>query len=237
MRLAIPAVAALAALVAGCAAPGADGDPPTGAPLLDARVERVVDGDTLVARAGGERFRVRLLGIDTPESVAPDRPVECLGPEAARRAEQLLPPGTPVRLETDATQDRVDDFGRLMAYVVPRAGGEPVNERLVREGFAEVYVYRGRGFRRIEDFRAAEREARSARRGLWGRCAGAAAAPEPATPSGRLCPADRPVKGNLPSAIYHLPGGPSYEATDPERCFATAEEAELAGFRAPRGSG
>jgi len=164
------AAAALAVLAAGCAAPLGEEGPPTGAALLDARVERVVDGDTLVARAGGERFRVRMLGIDTPESVRPDAPVECFGPEAARRAEQLLPPGTRVRLETDPTQDRVDDFGRLLAYVVPRAGGEPVNERLVREGFAEVFVFRGREFRRLPAFAAAERAARDAGRGLWSRC-------------------------------------------------------------------
>ena len=170
MDIRIPAAAALAALAAGCGGRIPDGDPPAGAALLDARVERVVDGDTLVARAGGERFRVRLLGIDTPESVAPDRPVECFGPEAARRAEQLLPPGTRVRLETDPTQDRVDDFGRLLAYVVPRAGGAPVNQRLVREGLAEVVVYRGREFRRLPAFAAAERAARGEGRGLWGRC-------------------------------------------------------------------
>ncbi|MDX6556225.1 MAG: micrococcal nuclease [Miltoncostaeaceae bacterium] len=170
MRRAIPAVAALAALAAGCAAPVRDGDPPSGAALLDARVERVVDGDTLVARAGGERFRVRLLGIDTPESVAPDRPVECYGPEAARETARLLPSGTPVRLETDPTQYRVDYYGRLLAYVVPKAGGTPVNQRLVREGYAEVYVYRGREFRRLPAFAAAERAARREGRGLWGRC-------------------------------------------------------------------
>jgi micrococcal nuclease len=235
MRARILVVAAVSALAAGCAAPVTDGDPPAGAALLDARVERVVDGDTLVARAGGARFRVRLLGIDTPESVAPDRPVECFGPEAARETERLLPPGTRVRLETDPTQDRVDDFGRLLAYVIPRAGGPPVNQRLVREGYAEVYVYRGREFRRLPAFAAAERTARAEGRGLWGRCAGAAATPEPASRSGRECPPGRPVKGNLPSGIYHLPGQPSYEATNPERCFASAEEAEKAGFRAPRG--
>ena len=170
MRPWIPAAAALVAIAAGCGAPLGEEGPPTGAALLDARVERVVDGDTLVARAGGERFRVRLLGIDSPESVRPDAPVECFGPEAARRAEALLPPGTRVRLETDPTQDRVDDFGRLLAYVVPQAGGEPVNQRLVREGFAEVFVYRGREFRRLPAFAAAERAAREAGRGLWGRC-------------------------------------------------------------------
>jgi micrococcal nuclease len=169
VRPGIPAVAAIVALAVGCGA-SSGGDLPTGAALLDARVERVVDGDTLVARAGGERFRVRMLGIDTPESVAEDRPVECLGPEAAERTGQLLPPGTRVRLETDPTQSRVDDFGRLLAYVVPRAGGVSINQRLVREGFAEVFVFRGREFRRLAAFQAAERSAQVERLGVWNQC-------------------------------------------------------------------
>jgi len=228
--------AALAVLAAGCAGPaGVDEGPGDGAELAG-RVERVVDGDTLVVRAGGERLRVRLLGVDAPESVRPNSPVECFGPEASRRAHELLPAGSPVRLLTDPTQDRVDDYGRLIAYAFVPGRTAPVNERLVREGYAQVYVYRRRAFLRLDAFRVAEREARAEGRGLWSRCAGAAAAPEPAGRTGGACPDDRPIKGNLPSAIYHRPGDPSYEATNPERCFATAEEAELAGFRLPRGA-
>ncbi len=170
VRLSPLAAAALAALAGGCAAPAVDGDPPSGAALLDARVERVVDGDTLVARAGGERFRVRLLGHRLAGERPAGRPGGVLRPRGGAAGRAAAAAGHAVRLETDPTQDRVDDFGRLLAYVVPRAGGEPVNQRLVREGFAEVFVFRGREFRRLPAFAAAERAARDAGRGLWGRC-------------------------------------------------------------------
>jgi len=181
-RVTRPAVLiAVAALgLAGCAGGGGEeGIPPAllatvpgdRALAVDARVERVVDGDTFVARVGDDRLRVRLLGIDTPESVRPDAPVECFGPEAAGRTAQLLPQGAEVTLETDPGGDRRDDFGRLLAYVTPGGGGATVNETLLREGYADLFVYRREDpFARVRTFRAARNAARAAGRGLWGAC-------------------------------------------------------------------
>src|SRR3546814_3636658 len=75
-------------------------------------VVRSVDGDTLVVDVGGSREDVRLIGIDTPESVARDRPVECFGPEAKEHMAELLPAGTAVRLERDV--EARDRYGRLL---------------------------------------------------------------------------------------------------------------------------
>jgi micrococcal nuclease len=133
-------------------------------------VVRVVDGDTLVARIAGERVRVRLLGVDAPESVTPGRPVGCHGPQAAAALRRLLPRGTPVTLTTDPTQGREDRFGRLLAEVRTRGAGETVNLRLVADGDARVF--RGDGRARLQPaLRAAERAARAAGRGLWSSCA------------------------------------------------------------------
>ena len=105
-RLAAPGLVALV-LTGGCA---------TSSPSLPpghARVARVVDGDTVVVDLDGHERTVRLLGIDTPETHHPDRPVECHGPEAAARLGELLPPGTEVRLERDV--EPLDRYGRLYA--------------------------------------------------------------------------------------------------------------------------
>lgn len=102
------------------------------------RVVRVVDGDTIVVDQDGAQVRVRLLGIDTPETVKPDSPVECFGPDASARAHELLD-GQSVLLENDPTQDAVDAYGRTLAYVW--VGDALVNEVLVAEGYAREYTY------------------------------------------------------------------------------------------------
>lgn len=146
------------------AAPGAAATAP-------AVVERVVDGDTLVVDVAGDRARVRLLGIDTPESVKPDAPVECFGPEASARTAALLPEGVRVTLETDPVAGLQDDFGRVLAYVTPEGARVTVNEALLREGYATLFVFdRARPFTRAAAFRAAQEAARDAGLGLWGRC-------------------------------------------------------------------
>jgi micrococcal nuclease len=131
-------------------------------------LERVVDGDTVIVDVGRDRVRVRLLGINTPETVKPNSPVECYGPEASSRAKALMPEGAAVRLQTDAGHEREDDFGRLLAYIW--VGGNPsINERLVSEGFATVFI-KGRPFSRAREFQAKESAARQQGLGLWGSC-------------------------------------------------------------------
>jgi micrococcal nuclease len=130
-------------------------------------VTHPVDGDTVDVQIDGVEERVRLIGIDTPESVAEDRPVECFGPEAKARLAELLPEGTEVRLERDV--EARDRYGRLLAYVF-RAGDDlHVNLALVAEGFAEARRYEPNVARQAE-LDAAEADARAGQRGLWPVC-------------------------------------------------------------------
>jgi len=112
---------------------------------------------------------VRLIGIDTPESVADDRPVECFGPEAKVRLAELLPEGTAVRLERDV--EARDRYGRLLAYVFRADDELHVNLALVAEGFAESRRFEPNTTRQAELDRA-EEAAKSAGLGLWPACGG-----------------------------------------------------------------
>jgi micrococcal nuclease len=136
-----------------------------------ATIVRDVDGDTVLARAGRRTFYVRLLGIDTPETHRPGTPVECGGPEASARMSALVPPGTHVRLETDPTQDRVDRYGRLLAYVwLP--DGRLAEDVELESGWATTYVYEGNPVELFSRLAAAAKRARVAHRGVWARCGG-----------------------------------------------------------------
>jgi micrococcal nuclease len=131
------------------------------------RVVHLVDGDTLDVVVGGTTERVRLLGIDTPETVAPDRPVECFGREASARLAELLPEGTVVALERDV--EARDRYGRLLAYVTRAADGLFVNAELARGGYAELLTI-APNRARAGELGAAVAEARRAGRGRWGAC-------------------------------------------------------------------
>lgn len=124
-------------------------------------VERVVDGDTIVLANGD---RVRYIGIDTPESVQPGRPVECYGREAAQKNKDLVQ-GRRVTLEKDVS-DR-DSFGRLLRYVY--VDGLFVNGELVKGGYAKAARYPP-DTRHHDTFVALQREASRSNLGLWGAC-------------------------------------------------------------------
>lgn len=132
----------------------------------DVLVTRVVDGDTAEMLVDGREVDVRFIGIDTPESVAPDQPVECYGEEASAYTESRLE-GRTVGLEYDV--ERTDQYGRTLAYVW--LGDELFNETLVAEGYAVVTTYPP-NVAYVDRFVAAQREAREAGRGFWGACGG-----------------------------------------------------------------
>jgi len=123
-------------------------------------VERVVDGDT-IDLDGGER--VRLIGVDTPELHHPNKPVEYFAREAAEFTRRLCL-GKRVRLEYD--QQDEDRYHRTLAYVYLE-DGTFVNAEIIRQGYG--FAYTRYPFAHLEEFRALEREAREARRGLWAR--------------------------------------------------------------------
>jgi endonuclease YncB( thermonuclease family) len=129
-------------------------------------VTRVVDGDTIDVRLGsGKTRRVRLIGIDTPEVYGG---VECGGKKASASMRRLTPPGTPVVLVSDPTQDKVDRYGRLLRYVMK--SGRDMNRAQVNRGWATVYVYNNNPFKRVAGFRKSQRAATADRRGIWSLC-------------------------------------------------------------------
>ncbi len=134
---------------------------------LDTTVDRVVDGDTLVV-AGGHR--VRLIGIDTPETKDPRKPVQCFGREATAYLSTLLEKGSAVRLVGDV-EDR-DAYGRALAYVYRLPDGLFVNAALLWEGYAQVLTIPP-NVAHADEFAALAADARAQGRGLWSSCPGA----------------------------------------------------------------
>ncbi|HET6791560.1 MAG TPA: thermonuclease family protein [Actinomycetota bacterium] len=157
---------------------------------------RVVDGDTIKASFEGQLLTVRLIGVDTPETVHPSEPVECFGPAASKYTTRALA-GKDVRLEFDI--ERLDQYGRTLAYIW--LGDRLFNEKLVREGYANVSTFPP-NVKYVDRFRAVQRNARSHDRGLWGRCADEPSpSPSPSPPP----PSSDCASGYSPC----LPFGPS----------------------------
>lgn len=134
-------------------------------------VIRVVDGDTFLANRGGRRVRVRLIGIDAPESVKHGAAVECFGRESANQLRLLLPQRAAIRASYQSA-DRRDRFGRELWDVWGRDGAF-LQAELVRRGAAHARAYPPHT-RYAEVLAAAERAARAARAGLHAACAGRA---------------------------------------------------------------
>ena len=133
-----------------------------------ARLERVVDGDTIVARVGGREERVRYIGIDTPETVKPNAPVQCFGPQAHDLNARLLG-GTGAQLTLRFDRELRDRYDRLLAYVYTTGDGLFVNGRLIAAGAARTLAI-APNTARAAQLSALQHRARVAGRGLWGAC-------------------------------------------------------------------
>lgn len=165
MRGALVVVACVGLAGCGAGAVVDAGAPAAGLPAgPDLVVRRVIDGDTIVV---GDGLTVRLIGVDTPETRHPTKPVQCYGPEASKETAALLPRGTRVRLVYDA--ERGDRYGRTLAYVVRVRDGLFVNAALLRDGFGVPLVIPP-NVAHAGDFAALADQARAAHRGLWGAC-------------------------------------------------------------------
>jgi micrococcal nuclease len=161
-------VGAAVVALAGCGSD--DGAPtPTGR-TVEAKVVRVVDGDTIVASVDGADSYVRYIGVDTPETVKPGTPVQCFGKRASAENHRLVD-GRTVRLVFD--RERRDDYGRLLAYVYTAAGGGGhsrfVNATLVRGGYARTLTIPP-NTAHAPLFDRLEARAGQSGRGLWGSC-------------------------------------------------------------------
>ena len=219
------------AVTIGQASPLVGETPPAGE---QAQVTRVVDGDTIEVSMAGTTYKVRYIGVDTPETVDPRRPVGCYGREASERNRQLVE-GKTVALEKDISE--TDDFGRLLRYVW--VDGEMVNAELVREGYAIASTYPP-DVKHQELFLSLQQEAIGAGLGLWGPACASPTVPA-ATGVCDYSGTDQPViKGNISQStgekIYHVPGGEFYEKTfvdeaAGEHWFCTEQESIAAGWR------
>jgi len=180
----------LGALVSARAAEAA----PDGRFTYSGAVTRTVDGDTLdVKLSTGQTQRVRVIGIDTPERGA------CYFTQASSRTAALAL-GKRVVLRGDPTQDTRDRYGRLLAYV-DIAGSQDLGARLVREGYAAVYVF-NRPFTRLASYTAAAASAKNAKAGVYTACA--AAAPKP-TPDPTPAPPPPPTTAAPPTTTAPAP--------------------------------
>ncbi len=127
----------------------------------DAYCVRIVDGDTIVVKIGVEEYKVRYIGIDTPETVDPNRPVGYFGKEASQKNTELVL-GRDVRLEKDISN--TDKYGRLLRYVY--VGDVMINAELIRLGYAKASTYPP-DVKYSAMFVQLEREARENGVGLW----------------------------------------------------------------------
>jgi micrococcal nuclease len=139
---------------------------PSGGGRAEGTVTRVVDGDTVHVRIGGDDERVRYIGVDTPETVKPNTPVQCFGKAASAENHRLVE-GESVRLRYD--RERRDRYGRLLAYVYRARDGLFVNAALVRGGYATTLTIPP-NTAHASEFSTLERRARDGRRGLWRAC-------------------------------------------------------------------
>lgn len=130
------------------------------------RVVSAEDGDTITVDMDGQQERVRFIGVDTPETQDPRKPVQCFGRAASEFTKNLIG-DNPVRLESDPLSSNRDRYNRLLRYIY-LPDGRLVQREIIREGYG--FAYTSFPFSKSDEFKALEDEARRAGRGLWGAC-------------------------------------------------------------------
>jgi micrococcal nuclease len=127
------------------------------------KVIKVVDGDTIEIYLNKKIEKVRLIGVNTPETVDPRRKVECFGPEASNRLKELLE-GKVVKVEADETQNDSDKYQRLLRYVY--LDNININQKMIEEGYGFEYTYKV-PYKYQREFKKSQQEAKSKNLGLW----------------------------------------------------------------------
>jgi len=130
------------------------------------RVEKVEDGDTITVDMDGTPERIRLIGVDTPETQDPRKPVQCFGHAASNFTKELIGYQN-VRLESDPLSNNRDRYSRLLRYVY-LPDGRLVQAEIIKQGYG--FAYTSFPFTKSDEFRANQKEAREQNRGLWGSC-------------------------------------------------------------------
>lgn len=150
-------------------------------------VVKVVDGDTIDVSIDGKTERIRLIGINTPETVDPRKSVECFGKEASDKAKSILS-GKKVYLEADVTQGERDKYNRLLRYVFLEDNTN-FNLQMIKDGYAYEYTYEVPYKYQLE-FKAAQKYAQENLKGLW---------------SPDTCNGDATIKATVPGTITSVP--------------------------------
>ncbi len=213
-------------LIAGCSGATPDGT---------YKVTKVVDGDTFKVDYEGKEETIRLLLIDTPETVHPNKPEQPFGKEASDFMKEKLT-GKRVELELDVSER--DKYGRILAYTYDLEGNM-LNEQLLEKGLARVAYIFPPNTKYVDRFQEIQKEAQQKEVGIWsienyvtedGFEERSSKEPQSTKPDDPSCK----IKGNIKSdgeKIYHMPDGQYYEVTKPEEMFCSEDEAEDAGFR------
>lgn len=205
-------------------------------PLYD--VLYIIDGDTIKANYEGRPTSVRLIGVNTPETVDPRKNVECFGHEASNFLKSLLT-NKKVNLVVDSTQANRDKYNRLLRYIY--LDNEDINQKIIASGYGHEFTYNV-PYQKQSLYKQAQAEASNAGRGLWAANACAKpSSPQPATTSysSTTTTPQCDIKGNINSKgekIYHVPGQKYYnktkiDETKGERWFCNEAEAVNAGWR------
>jgi micrococcal nuclease len=210
-----------------------------------------VDGDTIVIKLDRKETKVRLIGVDTPETVHPQKRVEAYGKEASRFTENLLK-GEQIYLEYEPGGSRLDKYGRLLAYVYRAPDGLFVNLEIIRQGYGHAYTKYP--FQYMDLFREAERRARDGQKGLWGidqggkeiegKISGQKILPlkeaipkvqlketQPNFTKEQLQTPSIVFHGNQKSHVFHKPGCRYYNCSNCSAVFNSKEEAMSSGYR------
>lgn len=214
-------------------------------------VTKVVDGDTIDVNINGSIKRLRLIGLDRPETKDPRKSVECFGHEASKKTTELLL-NQKVSLEADPSQGELDKYGRLLRYV-HREDGLFFNKWMIENGYAHEYTYNS-PYTYQKSFKEAQKYATDNKLGLWAEGACKNFAVEPNKETNTQIPVTKEeatevqkeeiantacnIKGNISSdgrKLYHAPYCPSYNRTkinesNGERWFCSEEEAVKAGW-------
>lgn len=207
-------------------------------------VASVVDGDTLKVAIDGKEETLRLIGMNTPETVDPRRPVQCFGREASNKAKELLS-GKKINLEADPTQGERDKYGRLLRYVFLEDGTN-FNQLMIAQGYAHEYTYDSNPYKYQKEFKEAEKAARADQKGLWSKdtCAGntdqAAKDMDPSKKTTKndsanpVASAENTVVKKSSSDICHEPGTMSYPDVKKFTPYDTIEQCLQSGGRLPK---
>ncbi len=170
------------------------------------QVTRVVDGDTLEVLVGGQAMKIRVIGINTPETVDPRKSVECFGQQASSEAKRLLE-NQQVRLEIDPTQGDKDKYDRYLRFVWLENGNSDYGKQMIANGFAFEYTYQT-PYKYQAEYKLAQQTAEAEKKGLWADDACVITATPTPSPAALVVPTPSPKPTSKPTVAPKISPSP-----------------------------